>query len=109
MSEQQAAEAANVDPTDADSSSDSDTSSDSEESKDSSKELDSGEAHEIGDDQLPEDLQPTEDNPLARHPRQTGDDDDKIGADSATGDADNPSADMTYGSDESEDSDESRD
>jgi hypothetical protein len=36
---------------------------------------------EITDDQLPEDLQPTEDNPLARHPEQTGDDDDRIGAD----------------------------
>jgi hypothetical protein len=103
MSEQQAAEAANAEPTDADSSSDSDTSSKSSESNDSSKELDSGEAHEIGDDQLPEDLQPTEDNPLARHPRQTDDEDDKIGADSETGDADDPSAAMTYGNDDDPD------
>ena len=36
---------------------------------------------EITDEQLPEDLQPTEDNPLARHPQQTGDEDDRIGAD----------------------------
>ena len=35
----------------------------------------------MGDDQLPEDLQPHEDNPLARHPDQTGDEDDQIGAD----------------------------
>ncbi|MEO7350292.1 MAG: hypothetical protein ABIR34_05505 [Marmoricola sp.] len=34
----------------------------------------------ISDEQLPEDLQPTEDNPLARHPGQTGDQDDQIGA-----------------------------
>jgi hypothetical protein len=36
---------------------------------------------DISDDQLPEDLQPSEDNPLARHPDQTGDEDDQIGAD----------------------------
>ncbi len=35
----------------------------------------------ISDDQLPADVQPTEDNPLARHPDQTGDADDEIGAD----------------------------
>ena len=35
----------------------------------------------ISDDQLPADVQPTEDNPLARHPDQTGDSDDEIGAD----------------------------
>jgi hypothetical protein len=34
----------------------------------------------VSDDQLPEDLQPTEENPLARHPDQTGDSDDEIGA-----------------------------
>ena len=45
------------------------------------KDLDSGEPGDIGDDQLPEDLQPTEDNPLARHPGQTGDEDDEIGTD----------------------------
>ena len=49
---------------------------------------------------FPEDLQATEDNPLARHPRQTGDEDDKIGAESETGDAANPSASMTYGEDD---------
>ena len=59
----------------------------------------------VSDAELPEDLQATEDNPLARHPRQTGDEDDKIGADSETGDAENPSASMTYGEDD--DSDES--
>ncbi len=40
-----------------------------------------GEQRGVTDEQLPEDLQPTEDNPLARHPDQTGDDDDRIGAD----------------------------
>ncbi len=52
--------------------------SDSDTSKDTSQEHD-GEG--IGDDQLPADVQPTEDNPLARHPDQTGDSDDEIGAD----------------------------
>ena len=43
---------------------------------------DSGSDEEgISDDQLPPDLQPDEDNPLARHPEQTGDEDDKIGSD----------------------------
>jgi hypothetical protein len=56
----------------------------------------------ISDEQLPEDLQPTEDNPLARHPRQTGDEDDRIGANVEGGDADNPSASMGYGSDDNE-------
>ena len=59
----------------------SDQSDQSEESKESKQDLDSGEPGDIGDDQLPEDLQPTEDNPLARHPGQTGDEDDQIGAD----------------------------
>jgi len=99
MSEQQAAEAANVEP------SEPGPDTGSSESSDSSKELDSGEAHEVGDDQLPEDLQPTEGNPLARHPRQTGDDGDKIGSDSQTGDAENPSAEMTYGGDDDSESD----
>ncbi len=54
----------------------------------------------ISDEQLPEDLQPTEDNPLARHPGQTGDEDDKIGADSESGDADNPSASAGYRDDD---------
>jgi hypothetical protein len=66
-------------------------------------ELPESEPGEIGDDKLPEDLQPTEDNPLARHPGQTGDEDDKIGADTEGGDADNPSADMTYGNDDDDD------
>ena len=64
---------------------------------------DSGEAGGVSDAELPEDLQATEDNPLARHPRQTGDEDDKIGADSETGDAANPSASMTYGEDNDSD------
>ena len=45
--------------------------------------------------------------PLARHPGQTGDEDDKIGADTEGGDADNPSAEMTYGEDDEDESDES--
>ena len=36
---------------------------------------------DIGDDLLPPDLQPTEDNPLAKHPDQTGNEEDTIGAD----------------------------
>lgn len=36
----------------------------------------------IGEEQLPEDLRADEDNPLARHPDETGDQDDAIGADS---------------------------
>lgn len=77
------------------------SSSESEESK--ASELPASEPGEIGDDKLPEDLQPTEDNPLARHPAQTGDDDDKIGAEVEGTDADNPSASMTYGSDDDDD------
>jgi hypothetical protein len=53
----------------------------SEESDQPQQDLDSGEPGDVGDDQLPEDLQPTEDNPLARHPGQTGQEDDEIGAD----------------------------
>ncbi len=60
----------------------------------------------IGDEQLPEDLQPTEDNPLARHPGQTGDADDKIGADTEGGDAENPSTSMTYGSQDEDQEDQ---
>ncbi len=62
---------------------------------------DSSGPQEIGDDKLPEDLQPTEDNPLARHPGQTGDEDDKIGANIEGGDAENPSANMAYSSEDS--------
>jgi hypothetical protein len=58
-----------------------DESGQSEESKEPKQELDSGDPGDVGDDQLPEDLQPTEDNPLARHPGQTGQEDDQIGAD----------------------------
>jgi hypothetical protein len=58
-----------------------DTNPDAEQSKAAKEQLDSGEPGDIGDDQLPEDLQPTEDNPLARHPGQTGQEDDEIGAD----------------------------
>jgi len=35
----------------------------------------------IGEEQLPEDLRADEDNPLARHPAETGDESDAIGAD----------------------------
>jgi len=77
------------------------SSSKSEDSK--ASELPESEPGEIGDDKLPEDLQPTEDNPLARHPAQTGDDDDKIGAEVEGTDADNPSASTTYGSDDDDD------
>ena len=52
-----------------------------EENQSEENQLDQGEPGDIGDDQLPEDLQPTEDNPLARHPGQTGQEDDQIGAD----------------------------
>lgn len=55
--------------------------SDKHEESDPKQDLDSGEPGDVGDDQLPEDLQPTEDNPLARHPGQTGQEDDQIGAD----------------------------
>ena len=47
----------------------------------SKQELDDGVPGDVGDSQLPEDLQPTEDNPLARHPGQSGDEDDEIGTD----------------------------
>ena len=52
-----------------------------QQSEEPKQELDSGEPGDIGDDQLPEDLQPTDDNPLARHPGQSGQEDDQIGAD----------------------------
>jgi hypothetical protein len=116
MSEQQTDEAA-AEPTDAapDSSEESsgsgdtgssDTGSDGSGSGDTGgSDTDSGDPGGVSDAELPEDLQATEDNPLARHPRQTGDEDDKIGADSETGDAADPSASMTYGEDG--DSDES--
>jgi hypothetical protein len=59
-----------------------DTSKDSDEgTTDSTESLDSGGPGDIGDDQLPPDLQPTEENPLSRHPDQTGDEDDEIGSD----------------------------
>jgi hypothetical protein len=82
-----------------------DTSNESEGSDTSSdkSDLPESEPGEIGDDKLPEDLQPTEDNPLARHPGQTGDEDDKIGADTEGGDAENPSASMTYGEGDDDD------
>jgi hypothetical protein len=52
-----------------------------EENQSEGSQLDEGAPGDIGDDQLPEDLQPSEDNPLARHPSQTGQEDDEIGAD----------------------------
>ena len=78
-------------------------SSDSQDHEEAKKDLDSGGPGDIGDDQLPEDLQPTEDNPLARHPGQTGQEDDQIGAD-REGDPDTAPLsedDADYGSDES--------
>ena len=66
-----------------------------------SSELEESGPGDIGDDKLPEDLQPTEDNPLARHPGQTGDDEDKIGADTEGSDAENPSSNMAYGTEDS--------
>jgi hypothetical protein len=113
MTEQQPEE----DPTDSQAASEPDQTDDSASSGDSSDSGgsdgsgDSGgsggsapEPGAISDEQLPEDLQPTEDNPLARHPRQTGDEDDRIGANVEGGDADNPSASMGYGSDDNESS-----
>ena len=84
MSEQQPDDPATDPATGPDSGSD--ASQDSEGSSggstsDSTESLDSGGPGDIGDDQLPPDLQPTEENPLARHPDQTGDDDDLIGSD----------------------------
>ena len=106
MSEQQADEAA-AEPTDTtpDSSEESSGSSDTGSSDSGSGDSGSGEPGGVSDADLPEDLQATEDNPLARHPKQTGNEDDQIGAESETGDAANPSASMTYGEDD--DSDES--
>jgi hypothetical protein len=52
-----------------------------QEDSSSTEQLDEGEPGDIGDAQLPADLQPTEDNPLARHPGQSGDEDDAIGSD----------------------------
>jgi hypothetical protein len=52
-----------------------------DDSADSRGDVESGEQGEITDDQLPPDVRPEEDNPLARHPDQTGDQDDEIGAD----------------------------
>lgn len=56
----------------------------------------------ISDEQLPPDLQPNEDNPLARHPGETGNPDDQIGAGIEGGDAANPSASMGYRTDGSD-------
>src|SRR3989337_60539 len=57
------------------------TGQEADDAEKSGEDLDQGGPGDIGDAQLPEDLQPTEDNPLARHPGQSGDDDDQIGAD----------------------------
>lgn len=54
---------------------------DEDSSKDVDESLEAGEPGEVGDAQLPDDLKPSEDNPLARHPDQTGEEDDQIGAD----------------------------
>ena len=52
-----------------------------DDAKEPREELDQGAPGDIGDADLPDDLQPTEDNPLARHPGQSGDGDDEIGTD----------------------------
>jgi hypothetical protein len=54
---------------------------DSDDSQESRGDVETGEQGEITDDQLPPDVRPEEDNPLAKHPDQTGDKDDEIGAD----------------------------
>ena len=104
MSEQQTDEAA-AEPTDtaSDSSEESSGSGDNGSDGNGRSDSDSSDPGGVSDADLPEDLQATQDNPLARHPRQTGDEDDKIGADSETGDAANPSASMTYGEDKDSD------
>ena len=79
MSEQQPAEAGAETPATGDQDSSQDGDSKSQSNTDSG--LDAGEPGQVGDAELPEDLQPSEDNPLARHPDQTGDEDDQIGAD----------------------------
>jgi len=55
--------------------------SNSDDSQDSRGDVETGEQGEITDDQLPPDVRPEEDNPLAKHPDQTGEKDDEIGAD----------------------------
>jgi hypothetical protein len=114
MSEQQADEPTDTqpppEPDGQDSSVDaSETDSRSSESSSSGSGDGDSEPGGIGDDQLPEDLQPSEDNPLARHPRQTGNEDDKIGADTEGVDAENPSTNMTYGNPGSDSSDSEED
>ncbi len=51
------------------------TSSDESNEPDESSTKDDGPG--ISDDQLPEDLRPTDDNPLAKNPDEEGDEDDK--------------------------------
>jgi hypothetical protein len=53
----------------------------SEQKPEGGDQQDTSDSEGIDDDALPEDVRPTEDNPLARHPDQTGEDDDEIGAD----------------------------
>ena len=48
---------------------------------DQGQQLEESAPGDVGDDLLPDDLKPTEDNPLARHPDQTGNEEDTIGAD----------------------------
>ncbi len=84
------------------SSSDSSGAASSSSSNDSSSSgLEESGPGDIGDDKLPEDLQPTEDNPLARHPGQTGDKSDQIGADTEGTDSANPSSNLAYSEGES--------
>ena len=49
--------------------------------EDQGEQLEESAPGDVGDDLLPDDLKPTDDNPLARHPSQTGDEEDTIGAD----------------------------
>ena len=78
MSEQNPSEAGAEAPATGDQDSSRDASQDT---SDTEEHLDEGEPGEVGDAQLPDDLKPSEDNPLARHPDQTGNEDDQIGAD----------------------------
>ena len=58
-----------------------DAPTDQEQGEDQGEQLEESAPGDVGDDKLPDDLKPTEDNPLARHPSQTGNEEDTIGAD----------------------------
>lgn len=59
----------------------SNASNDAATDEDQGEQLEASAPGDVGDDLLPDDLKPTEDNPLARHPSQTGNEEDTIGAD----------------------------